>query len=422
MEVFAICFSVLSTVLLVYLYLNGCFDVRVHKAYLLCIAFLLYGLGLLALNFVPALGMLRLIYNTSAAVILSVVLYRAKLPRAILYAILLSAALSLTELLIMTVFSAVGWESSALISHSAVRSIYLISSQLVNYLVLAILLRFLRGAHAAIPAALLLLLLPGCIAGIAVCCLFGLAVLDNRPYPPLPFLLAATGLAYLNILVFFYTQRVSEINQRQKEAALAEQKYKMQERYDKQLQDEQNDTRAMFHDINKIMCAMRTMVSEHNSDEAAKMLAQTQEVFAKLGNTVDVGNREISVILNEYQLTARQSGISFSFDVSVPPEMSVETMDLYIILGNSLDNAIEACRAIPDGERFIRLQLRKQKNLLFYKLENPDPGDWYAKRTRGKQHGFGLKSIQRCVEKYDGELDTRRENGSYILMSRISCT
>ena len=57
-----------------------------------------------------------------------------------------------------------------------------------------------------------------------------------------------------------------------------------------------------------------------------------------------------------------------SFDVTVPRELFVVAVDLYILLGNTLDKTIEACSTLPVSERRISVKLKTHNNILFYKL------------------------------------------------------
>ena len=83
----------------------------------------------------------------------------------------------------------------------------------------------------------------------------------------------------------------------------------MQEQYYAQLREDQNETRAMFHDINKYLRAMRALASEANTEEASQVFAEAQDLVQSLVSVVDVGNTVISVILNDYKAQAEEQNI-----------------------------------------------------------------------------------------------------------------
>lgn len=86
---------------------------------------------------------------------------------------------------------------------------------------------------------------------------------------------------------------------------------------------------------------------------------------------VDVNNRVVSVILGEYVQEARKEDIQLELDVQVPTELPVCASDLYILLGNTLDNAIDACCPLPQADGKITIRLVLHNRVLFYRIESP---------------------------------------------------
>ena len=235
----------------------------------------------------------------------------------------------------------------------------------------------------------------------------------------IPVLLSAIGLLYLNILIILYAERAKNASDQRLEAELAEHHYAMQEQYYEQLRSDQEETRAMFHDINKSLQAMRALVSEGNAGEANQVLVETQELFGGLGAVVDVGNSVVSVILNEYKQLAADANVSLSYDVSVPQNLGLTAVDLYVILGNTLDNALEACASLPVERREIKLQLRKHRNMLFYQIENPYSPE-HITRKKNRKHGYGLTNVQKCIDKYSGRMSVSRDNDQFVLSACLN--
>ena len=99
--------------------------------------------------------------------------------------------------------------------------------------------------------------------------------------------------------------------------------------------------------------------------------------------------------------------------------MSVTAVDLYILLGNTLDNAIEACESLPEEERYIHLRFGTFHEILFLQIKNPYAED-YPQRSKGKNHGYGLQNVQRCVNKYEGHMATEQKDGVFTLWLRLN--
>ena len=134
-----------------------------------------------------------------------------------------------------------------------------------------------------------------------------------------------------------------------------------------------------------------------------------------------MNNRAVSVILNEYLTAANDIQAKLAFDVQVPSELFVTAADLYILLGNTLDNALDACMCLPETQREIRLQLRQHNDILFYRITNPCATEQTEKKY-SQFHGYGLRNVGQCVEKYHGSLSITKENGQFVVEMRLNCT
>lgn len=187
----------------------------------------------------------------------------------------------------------------------------------------------------------------------------------------------------------------------------------LQEEYYQQLRDKQTETRALWHDLHKYL---RSAQVENDSTQA---LMQLESMLDSATQIVDVGNQVLNVILNEYVQMAKAMGITLRLKVQVPPSLPMAIADLYILLGNTLDNAVEACRVLPQDQRAMELILRTHNDILYYKLVNPClPGQ--RKREPSPMHGHGLKNVQNCIEKYGGFLETTKENGFFIVTAHLN--
>lgn len=378
-----------------------------------------YGLGLIILGQFPEFAFYRLVFNFAFSLIIALFLFDSKLISAVFSSLSLSAVFVLAEIILMAILSGAGLDSNVLMSHDNTRYVYIVLTQLLSFLLVVVILSVTKRKRTAVTIPFIVMLSPGAILGIWLGCELGRIVMDGLVFQPTPFLLAAIGLTYMNILLVFYAERVKEASQRQKEDALVEHHYAMQEEYYEQLRMEQNETRAIVHDIRKYFLAMKALVEKKQLPEASQVLFEVENLIADVGSTIDVGNSVISVILNEYKTRAEEEGIYFNYDVSVTSELSISAADAYILLGNTLDNAIDACSSIPIGDRYINIQMKRHHDILFYRIENPY-SDEHMKRIRGKMHGYGLKSVQKCVDKYQGEMTISKEHAIFTLSARLN--
>ena len=189
--------------------------------------------------------------------------------------------------------------------------------------------------------------------------------------------------------------------------------YILQEEYYQKLQNKQNETRALWHDLNKYLRAARAENPEASSlDQLENMLQSATQI-------VDVGNNVLNVILNEYDQATRAAGTDLRMKVQVSQEFPVTPADLYILIGNTMDNALEACKDLPQEQRIIDLTLRTHNGVLYYKLINPCVNQ-VKRAISDPSRGYGLANVRLCVQKYHGDVETTKENGFFIFSAHLN--
>ena len=217
---------------------------------------------------------------------------------------------------------------------------------------------------------------------------------------------------YCAVMLLPATKQAEQALRAKEETQHAARQYALQEEYYRELQEKQQQTRALWHDLNKYLRAAK---AETAPSEA---LEQLQTLLDDATAIVDVGNPVVNVILNEYAQSAKALGIEFRLKVLIPEKLGISAADLYILIGNTMDNAIEACRALPQSQRFIELILRTHQDILYYKLANPY--DNSAKHPKDSMRGHGLENARRCVAAYDGQLLTHQGQGFFIVSAHMN--
>ena len=228
---------------------------------------------------------------------------------------------------------------------------------------------------------------------------------------------AVTGILYMNAVLAVYVQFI-KTRQGEKEA-LTSRQYAVQAAYYDRLYQEQENTRSLWHDMSKYLDAMRAAAVTGNGEAAAQVMADAQAAFGALGQVVDVGNPELSAVLQLNVEKARAADVPVKLSAWVPEKMDVALSDLGILLGNTFDNAVEACRALPAEARHIDVTLTCKNDILFYEIKNP-----YTPKSDGakadKYHGYGLQNARRAVEKYGGSLTVKQESGLFTVTAYMS--
>ena len=342
----------------------------------------------------------------------SMLIFDARILQGVLSGVAFCAVVAVTDVGSAIAFQSCGVDSNALMDNYASRALYLVANHILLLGIVIIICVINRKSHSRMSIKILLPVLPCWIISILLCFLFAWqCFVKDFEWHPL-FLIVLIGLLYTNIIMIYFTNKTSEQAQIKKDFEIAEHHYAMQQEYYDQLRVQQEETRALWHDISKYLRAAQV-------DATSVALTEVQEMLDSISCVVDVNNRIVSVILNEYFQVAKNAGVEMEIDVQVPSELFVTAADLYVLIGNTLDNAIEACVALPEDQRKINLKLKKHNNILFYEVSNPYT-EKHLRRVRGNYHGFGLKNVARCVEKYNGKLDITKKNGIFRVIAHLN--
>lgn len=147
-----------------------------------------------------------------------------------------------------------------------------------------------------------------------------------------------------------------------------------------------------------------------------------------LADTAWTGDGTLDYLINSKAAAAEADGIDFQIQVEFPRHTNIRSADLCAILGNLLDNALEAARQVPEGRaRFVSLVVRRIHQMLVIRVENsysatPIREDGVLKTTKaeGGLHGWGLKSAQTAADKYDGMVQTTCVDGVFRAVATLS--
>ena len=166
----------------------------------------------------------------------------------------------------------------------------------------------------------------------------------------------------------------------------------------------------LFHDFHNHIGVLRQFLTHEKYGEAVRYLDELQAPVRNLTAAVWTGDETADYLINSKAAAAEADGIRFQVQVEFPRRTNIRSVDLCAILGNLLDNAIEAARQVPDPSgRTVTLTIRRIHQMLVIKVENSfagapvqEKGELKTTKTEGGLHGWGLKSAQTAAEKYDG--------------------
>lgn len=189
---------------------------------------------------------------------------------------------------------------------------------------------------------------------------------------------------------------------------------------EKQVREIQNmyrQVRGWRHDYRNHINNMKIQLSEGNYDKLDAYLNELADDLDTVDTVIKTGNVMADAILNSKLGVAEKLNVRLNVKANLPDSLPLTDVELCSTLGNMLDNATEACAALPEDERFMRVYIGKLKGQLYLSVQNSagkvrKEKDSYLSTKEG-EHGYGLFRIDRIVKKYGGYVNRQNEEGVF---------
>lgn len=165
----------------------------------------------------------------------------------------------------------------------------------------------------------------------------------------------------------------------------------------------------------KVKQEIRKGETNNENKEYEKMTGFIEEIMGEGGMVIasisNSGNIVIDSLIGYWYVTAQNKKIIFKTDICIPMIMPFKGADLSLILGNLLENAVEAAEKVEEN-KYINVKMKFDKNNLLLFVDNSYKGkllktrDNRLKSTKSdaENHGVGLASVYRAVAKYHGSV------------------
>lgn len=410
-------------VFLIFFYLQKLLPRNPRSSAVVWVAYFIFGIGLTALNLVPVMPIIRTIYTWFGILVLCKVCYRIAPLNAIYVATVFCALALITELLCLKLLAIMGWEYLDVMSPGYERAIYILIAKVCQLALVIIAVPLMHKEHALLKLKSLLPLLACQILSVYFCDNILRLTQNGGRKLSVESTIILIGILYLNIVIVVYAEVVKAQQEERHNADLRQQQLELQLNYYDSLWKEQEQTRAMWHDMSKYLTAMRAVSESGDKSSIEKVFLDAQDSLSKIGNVVDVGNPEVGAILQHYARQAENAGVHLDLSVWIPKALNINILDLSIIIGNTFENALEACLALPIQKRRISLEISVHNNLLLYEMSNPFiEGRKYRLHTQHTYHGYGLHNVQTVVDKYCGTLDIKKEDDLFTINLYLNMT
>lgn len=235
------------------------------------------------------------------------------------------------------------------------------------------------------------------------------------------------ALVYINVVIFAILKILGHEARKINEYKTANIQLELQQKHYKEMLENNYVVRGLWHDMNNHVITMQYLVKNHACNEIEDYLLQFHEL---LQNAVDhnrSGNNVVDALLNYKIKVASDNNINFDHYIAIPENLKMNSIDLSIILGNVLDNAIEGC--LRDSrqcqDKIIKFNMYYKRESLLIDIENTidvktiqKSGNNMisSKRIDEDQSGYGISNVKQVLKNYEGNMVTQ------ILDDRFKCT
>lgn len=223
-------------------------------------------------------------------------------------------------------------------------------------------------------------------------------------------------LRYLNLIGAFFisfillkTLKQTEINTRLEENI----KYKknqlnMQKEQYLMLSNNIEETKKARHDLRHHIYLIQTFLKDREYEKLQDYIDSYKNSLPIDNNIILCENYVVNAILCHYITLAKEENISVAVDLKIPSATFISDLDFCIILGNCLENAIEGCKKITEGKKFISIKSKLTNYMIGFTIDNSFSGEIikenndFISTKKSKKHGIGISSIHAVASKYDG--------------------
>ena len=175
--------------------------------------------------------------------------------------------------------------------------------------------------------------------------------------------------------------------------------------------------RAWRHDYHHHIGMMLALLDR--PAELKSYLLELNDDLTGVDTVLKTGNVMVDAILNSKLTLIKSHDIAVNAKAVVPKSLTISEVDLSVMLGNLLDNALEACLRQKEGEeRFIRIYVGQLRQQLYLSVSNSAgevrrEGKFWRSTKNSDSHGFGLMQVDRLVRKYGGYVNRQYEPGVF---------
>jgi signal transduction histidine kinase len=234
-------------------------------------------------------------------------------------------------------------------------------------------------------------------------------------------MIIASIMAVISILMLFIVRKIIDITEENTRFITVKREYEKNIQYLKKFEELKDEIKSKRHDYKNHLISLSSIAKNKKTHNIVEYIDEILEIENKTDSILKIENKIVSALINYNMDKMENNNINFQHDITLPEKLHVSDVDLSIIIGNLLDNAVEACQKIEKEERYINLRISYgygkidiiMKNSSINKIDIVSNHIDTTKLNK-KNHGHGLENIKKTVEKYNGYFKIYNLNNEFI--------
>lgn len=267
-----------------------------------------------------------------------------------------------------------------------------------------------------------LLILPSC----SIVLIYNLYTLEYKDaeYVHLSSTISIFLILFLNVMFYNIYGRLSKTAELQKQNCIYEKQIELCKMHIQERAQMDVELREIQHNMKGHLICIKEYLDKKDEVALSTYLSGININFKDTRKICDTGNVVIDAIINTKYRECLKRNINFEIEIKIPCNNSFNNADLSVILENALENAVDATLKLPNKQRYIKVNISFHHYNLLIEIKNSFDGNikksldgrYLTIKTDFKNHGIGLKSIERAASKYQGLVDPQ------ILQNEIQLT
>ncbi|HAT4119854.1 TPA: GHKL domain-containing protein [Clostridium perfringens] len=211
---------------------------------------------------------------------------------------------------------------------------------------------------------------------------------------------------------------------------ILERQLNYQKKYYEKVMDNYDEAKKAFHDMNNHIIVIKYFLENKDYNNMNEYIKSLSKKIVTNNDKNICKNKIINAICVEKSDICKSEEINISFDIVINKELNIDDLDLCIILGNLIDNAIEACEKINNKkiQKVIQVSSRVYLNQIYIKVINSKNNKlkkhnckFLTSKKDKKNHGIGLENVKESVYKNDGEIEIKDSKNTFEVSLYMKC-